>query len=290
MIELAFGEGPAAVLKMAISIMQGNHSSSIISVIGSMRNEQHNTTFKGSPEDVAALTLALDIGDISDMDVGMNQRKKLLDVLFEGFPDVSDTIWGTNQHSLSWLQEAKTTLEPVRMWISSNDPAELCGFYFICHLMVDALTPLSIVRIPMQIERDNSIVTYRSTGEISPEEFCAFARYEEAVSDLQRRVNSDLWNELVHGNSPLRAIVNGSLVSVSNDFYDFALRANIPNGNFETVILIGKTLMQIPGVGDRWLFLRIQNMLQSGELISISAATRDHPYSEVVRRNDHAKR
>lgn len=41
-------------------------------------------------------------------------------------------------------------------------------------------------------------------------------------------------------------------------------------------------LNQIPGVGDRWLFLRIQAMMKSGELIEVSAAISDHPYSGVV--------
>jgi len=50
--------------------------------------------------------------------------------------------------------------------------------------------------------------------------------------------------------------------------------------------LIGKTLNQISSVGDRWFFLRIQAMLQTGELISVSAATGDHPYSGVVKRSN----
>lgn len=91
---------------------------------------------------------------------------------------------------------------------------------------------------------------------------------------------------MVHENAPLRAVVNGSLIGVPKDFYDFALRANMPDGEFKVAQLIGKTLGQISGVGDRWLFLRIQAMLRSGELITVSAVTEDHPYSEVVKRNN----
>jgi hypothetical protein len=295
MIELAFGESPAGALKQAKSMKQGDRLAGAIALIGGTRKEQHEAkkprnwsgiTMEGSSKDVEALTLALDIGDISDMDTHMNARKKLLDVLFADFPGVYDKIWETNQHTLTRLQEAKATLEPVRVWICVSDPAELCGLYFVCRLMVDVQTPLSVVRVPAQVEKDNSIISYRSTGEINPEAFGAFTEYEELISELQRRAYANIWGHLVRENVPLRAVINGSLIGVPKDFYDFALRANMPDGNFKIAQLIGKTVSHIPGVGDRWLFLRIQTMLQSGELISVSATTNDHPYSEVVKRNN----
>jgi len=295
MIELAFGESPAGALKMAKSMKQGDRLNGAIAVIGGTRKEKRKAkkprnwsgiTMGGSSKDVEALTLSLDIGDISDMDTDMNARKKLLDDLFADFPGVSDEIWEANQHTLTRLQEAKATLEPVRIWICVSNPAELCGLHFVCRLMVDAQTPLSVVLVPEQIEKDNSIISYRSTGEINPEAFGVFTEYEEPISELQRRAYANIWSDLVRENAPLRAVINGSLIGVPKDFYDFALRANIPDGEFKVAQLIGKTLSRISGVGDRWLFLRIQAMLQSGELIAVSAATGDHPYSEVVKRSN----
>jgi hypothetical protein len=295
MIELVFGESTAGLLKLAKSLKQGDLINGAIASIGRNRKEQHEAktpcywsgiTMGGSSTDVQALTLALDIGDISDMDTDMNARKKILDYMFENFSGASAAIRETNQHTLTRLQEAKATLEPVRIWICSSDPEELCGLYFVCGLMVDAQTPLSVVRVPEQIEKDNCIISYRSTGEITPEAFGAFTEYEEPISVLQRRVFANLWNGFVRENAPLRAVVNGNLISVPKDFYDFALRANMQDGEFRVVQLIGQTLCQIPGVGDHWLFLRIQAMLQSGELITVSAATEDHLYSAVVKRSN----
>lgn len=90
---------------------------------------------------------------------------------------------------------------------------------------------------------------------------------------------------MLRDNAPLRAIINGNVIGVPIDFYDFALRANMPDGEFRVAQLIGKSLNQIAGVGDRWLFLRIQAMIQSGELIEVSATTDDHPYLGVIIRN-----
>lgn len=296
MIELAFGESTAGALKIAKSMKQGEYLGGAVAVFGGSKKEQREAkkpckwsglTMEGSVKDVEALTLALDIGDISDMNSGMNARKKLLDELFADFKGVSDGIWKTNQHALKRIQEARSTLEPIRMWISTSDPVEMCGLYFICHLMLDSKTPLSVVRVPIQMEKDNSFISYRSTGEISAEEFGTFIRYEEIISQCQRSAYADNWSDLVRVNAPLRAMINGNVIGVPNDFYDFAIRASIPDGEFRVAQLIGKTLIQITGVGDRWLFFRIQSMIQSGELTEVSAATDDHPYTGVIKRNSY---
>lgn len=116
MIELAFGESPAGALKIAKSMKQGDRLNNAIGVIGGTRKEQRKAkkprnwsglTMGGSSEDVAALTLELDIGDISDIDTDMNARKNLLDDLFADFSGVPYGIWETNQLTLTRLQEAK---------------------------------------------------------------------------------------------------------------------------------------------------------------------------------------
>lgn len=266
MIELAFSESTAGSLRYAKTLKRGDYPG-------------------GSSRDVVALTLALDIGDLSDLDTNMNSRKRLQDDMFRNSPGVSDAMWKTNQHTLKRLEEAKEMLEPVRMWICANDPCELCGLYFVCHLMKDAQTPLSVVCVPSEFEKDDGIINYRSTGEVHPDTFGAFAAFEEPVSQLKRMVYSNIWERLVLENAALRVVINGSLIGVPEDFYDFGLRANMPGGELKIVQIIGKTLTQIPGVGDQWLFSRIQTMLQSGELIMLSAASGDNPYSAIVKRN-----
>lgn len=294
MIELAFGESAAGGLKHAKSREQGQELGGAVAMMGGSQEDQYEVkklrkwsgiTMEGNSKDVEALPLALDIGDISDVDTDMNARKKLLDSWFEDFLGAADKIWETNQHALMRILEAKSTMEHIRMWVSTSDPAEMCGLYFICHRMVDANTPLSVVRIPKEIQKDNSIVCYRNIGEIAAEELGALTVYEEPISKLQRKVYANIWADQMRENAPLRAIINGILIGVPEDFYDFALRNNIPNGEFKAAQLIGKTLSQMPGVSDRWLFLRIRTMIQSRELIQVSESTDDHPYSAVIRRN-----
>ena len=292
MVELAFGDSAAGGLKMAKSMKHGEGVARAVGVIGGTERERREVkkpgywtgeSMEGGPQDVEALTLSLDIGDIS---MGMDGRRKVLDDLFGDFPGVPDAIWKTNLHALKRIGEAGRSGEHIRIWVSERDPGELCGLYFVCHMLADTQAPFSAVYIPSRIEREDTVVWYRGTGEIPAEEFGAFTKYEASISGLQRGVYAGIWGDLVRENAPLRAIVNGRVIGVPDYFYDFALRANIPQGECRVAQIIGKTLNHIPGVGDRWLFLRIQQMIRSGELTEITAATDDHPYSAVVRRRE----
>ncbi len=293
MLEIAFNESAAGALKFAKSMKPGERLSGAVAVFGGTVKERREAKkprvwagadMKGCSADVAQLMLMLDIGDISDMDSGMNKRKELLETLFSDFPGVPYAIWETDMTGMKRLEEAKQTLEPVRMWICSGNPAELCGLCFVCHLMSDARTPLSVVRIPEQMEKDGCVVNYSGIGDVDAEMLGELAEYEKPIIETLRGVYADIWNSLVSENAPLRAVINGRLMGVPEDFYDFALRANIPEGEFIVARLIGKTLGKTPGVGDRWLYMRIQNMLRSGELTLVRAASDDHPYSGMVKR------
>lgn len=295
MIELAFGESAAGSLKAAKSCGFYGDLSGPVAIIGGSDEEKTECLKKcesefpdkpmaGSPADVEALTLALDIGDISDTDGGMDRRKSLLDTLFACYPGVADEIWKTNLRALCRLQGAKKEREPVRMWVSRNDPAEMCGLYFVCRFMADSAVPLSVVFIPPYLEKDGCITSFRSTGELSPREFSGFSSCEERISECGRAAYANMWSELVSENAPLRAVVNGGVKSVPEDFYDFAIRANLPDTELRVAQLIGKTLNYISGVGDIWLFLRIKSMITSGEILEIVPASGDHPYSGVIRK------
>ncbi|WP_245570829.1 DUF3658 domain-containing protein [Anaerovorax odorimutans] len=295
MVELAFNESAGGGLKLAKSMKHGKEYSSGIAAVekgSKQKTRNKNKTYKwsgltmeGSSMDVESFSLYLDIGDISNLHTGMESRKNVIKDLYNHYSDVSDEIWETNQHALERIKEAGSTLEPIRMWISLNDPNEVCSLYFICHLMIKSNIPLSVVRIPAWIEMDNYNIRYRNTGEIPAEEFGKLIKYEESISQCQRETYANMWKELVNENASLRVIVNGNLISVPVDFYDFALRENMPEEEIRIGQLIGKTLNQISGVVDSWLFMRIQAMLQSEELIEVAPSNDDHPYSVIIKKN-----
>jgi hypothetical protein len=292
MIELAFNESLAGALKYAKSMKPGQKTTGSAGIIGGSKKDLREAKkpqywpgadMEGSSSDVEALTLALDMGDISDIDADP-ARTKQLSVLYGDFPGVPEEIGKTNAHAINRLRETQVTFEPIRAWICESSPADLCGLYFLCYLTREFRTPLFIVRTPATIEKDDCVISYHSSGEIEPSDLGALCEGVEAVSATMHRFYAGAFLDLMKENAPLRAIVNGTLLSVPESFYDFALYAHMPEGEFVMARLIGNALLHTPGVSDRWLFLRIEHMIQTGELAFVSPATDDHPYSAMLKR------
>jgi len=303
MIELTFGEGPAGALKVAKSMKRQGRAASAIGIIGATRREARKLigsarrearrlaaaaypALEGGADDVESLELALDIGDIAGLDGDLDARRKVLESLYGDFPGVPDALLRASLRALARIRGA--THEKIRLWVCMCDPAELCGLYFVCRLLPESSAPLYVVRVPHQLEAGQSMISHRSTGEIPPEGFASLALREEEISPLLRKHWASLWDGLARENAPLRAAVNGAVMGVPENFYDFALRANLPQDEESVARIIGKTLLALPGVGDRWLFARIQSMLRAGELIQVRPPSGDHPYSGTVRRSRHA--
>ena len=264
MLDITFSESTAGTLKYSRSLNTGSD--------GGKR-----------PGDIIALSLALDIGNISNFDTSLESRRKVIEFLYGQYGDVHEEMWQSSLKSLDKITKAISSNEPIRLWFIENSPSELCGMYYICSL-ANSRTQISVVKIPPLVENGNEITWFHSTAEVAAEKFSEFAKNESPISQAQCSFYAGQWKELEIENAPLRAIINGKLMGVPEDFYDFALRANIPDGEFESARLLGKTLIAIPGVGDRWLYTRIEKMIAANELVEISPTPDDHPYMAVLKR------
>ncbi|RDU23526.1 DUF3658 domain-containing protein [Anaerosacchariphilus polymeriproducens] len=287
MIELAFNDSTAGALKIAKTMKKGEKLC-CTAVFGGTEEEQAELMkpqIPGSQKDIIPLMLELEIGLLNNVDKDWHIRKKILNDLFGNFPGVVEELWQRNISNMKSLQDAKNAMEPIRMWVCDSAPSEMCGLLFICHYMMDANVPLSVVFIPHQIQEDNIITYYRNSGEVLAEQFGKMLEYEKSINRIEKKSYATIWKDLVSENAPLRAILNGTIISVPEDFYDSILRKNIPKEEFIVARIIGKTLNQIPGVSDRWLFLRIQEMVRTGELVEIAEQKDDCPYSGVLKWN-----
>ena len=85
-------------------------------------------------------------------------------------------------------------------------------------------------------------------------------------------------------------MVNGRLTSVPTDFYDSILRQEIRGleAEFDAAFLIGRTICRLPALGDAIIALRVQEMIDRGELavIGTDAAPDGAVYWRRLRRTD----
>ena len=124
---------------------------------------------------------------------------------------------------------------------------------------------------------------YTSWGEMHAGKFYKFLPLEKELSSCEIQFFTSNWVELKEEKSTLRAVVNGKVIGVPEDFYDHLIRKEIPDGEFIMARLIGKILGKYPlGVGDWWYAKRINKMIEDGELMVVQK--KKETYSQVLKK------
>ncbi len=247
----------------------------------------------GTPGDVLCPSCCLDIGPLSGPDVEQARFDLFAAQLGGDFPLPDSTpadyaeqrnrMWAQYRQDRARLTEAAKGGERVRIWYSAA-PWSLCGFYDVCWLLRDCDCSVTAVELPRWMARqDGTVASCLSWGELPPGDWASYLPLEQEIPKSVRRAITMEWMMLREENAPLRAVVNGWLTGVGEDFYDPFLRARIPDGTFQVAQLIGEVLGRARlGIGDWWLAKRIQAMAGRGELVIVSEG--DGFYRDEVRR------
>ena len=219
----------------------------------------------GDPGDVMTLSLGLDMGDIREP-LG-EVRHQLLKQWYD-WDEVADRDWGRCLEAAEHLK-AVGPGDTVRIWVDRT-PASACGLLHAASLLKDTKAAVHVVALPPWRERPDGVVeTYLGWGEVEPERFGHFLSREEPVPPLALGAMAHRWEVLQKENAPLRAVVNGQVRSVGEDFYDDLIRRHIPEGQTKIAPIIGNVLGQ--------------ERLSTGELRMVRE-DREMFYSSVVER------
>lgn len=236
-------------------------------------------------ENTLCFPLSLSIGDISEpfSDERTEFLQSLMRISGSAFADVGQTLMATARKALERLRSAE---EPVRIWYSDH-PDELCGF---CHLMT--LLPkdadVRVVKLPEYEVLGSELRRYSSWGDLEPEELRRFLPLERPLSGIERRCFAGLWSELRSENGPLRAVINGRLRTVGEDFYDCFLLRELQQQpeQFSEAHLIGRILGRYDlGISDWLLAWRIEELISRGMLTPITEPEENCPiYHRFLRK------
>ena len=174
---------------------------------------------------------------------------------------------------------------PIRIW-KSNAPYSTCGFHFVCHLLRNIDCNISVVSLPEYNPiSENETEEYSHWGEVAAGKFYQFLSLEKQLTEIEKRIVSGRWHDLMEENAPLRAIINGKLTSVPENFYDFIIMNNLPDNDFIMARFIGKLLGEYRlGISDSWYALRIEKMIEENKLIIVENKDSSHPYGKGLRK------
>ena len=283
MIEVLFADSEAASMKAAKSIVIYSKIDGPTSVFIAGKKKppekEHSGWLEGSADDVVCFGYRLDIGNIQK-DIEGHYRKNLIFSLLnmemgEETQDYAD--------SFMQMQQLKIYLEAgesIRIWYS-DAPYSRCGLYHLCNILNCYENEIRLVKLPEYAVHGKTIVFYKNWGEVAAEEFAGFLSGERIVSKEEIRMYASLWNELVEDNSPLRAMVNGKMIGVPEDFYDFMILNRITTKPIKECRLIGDIIgHNQASIGDWWYAKRIQHFIEEGLIKVLEDAKR--PYARLI--------
>lgn len=292
MLEVVFSDSAKGGMRAAKNYDQDRMLGGAIAYFGERPSQQEleklyeGQAIDGSSRDVVGIGFSLDIGDIA-CELDGKERKRAFGRIYGGVDfeeqDLEQFFRFQREDLEKLIDEAKKG-ETIRIW-KSNTPFSACAFAFTCDVLRDINCQISVVSLPAYVEAaDDTLQVYTDWAEVSAGKLYQFLPLARELPAVEKRLQSDLWKNLKAENAPLRAVVNGQLISVPEDFYDHILIKSIPEEEFIMARLIGNILGRYPlGVGDGWYALRINKMIADNQLTVISHRDLDHPYGKVLK-------
>ena len=293
MLEVVFSDSTKGAMKIAKNYNEKSMLGGAIGYIGKkptkaeLKKQFEGQAIGGDSQDVVYIGFALDIGDISGEYDGI-ERQNVFRKVWGRF-DLDDNeqkqFFHNQRKDMEKLLAAATNGTPIRIW-KSNTPYSTCGFYFICNVLRNIDCEIGVVSLPEYKQvSENEIVTYSDWGEMNPGKFYQFLPLERQLAQSEKLMFSNRWCDLITENDSLRAVVNGKLISVPENFYDYIITKNIPNDDFIMARLIGKIIGNYElGVSDSWYALRIDKMIEENKLIFVENKDMSHPYEKILKK------
>ena len=248
---------------------------------GNMKASNSPSRINQFAKEIICLGFMMDIGDIQKP-MDSTYRKELIHSMlaqnqWDQDSEMEKQLKQAGAIYSAELQRLKQYLEQgetVRIWYS-DAPYSICGFYSVCNLLQNYRNTVRVVKLPECIVHDQYIVSYQTWGEVVPEELEEFLCYEKQLFREEVRRYAVLWQELMKENRPLRAVINGRVVSVPENFYDFQIWQRLDHTPIMEARLIGDIIGETKlGVADWWYARRIEHFINQKRIHVL----KDSPY------------
>lgn len=231
---------------------------------------------KGRENDVLCFSSPFSMGEIDEDGIG-EKRRETLRCIFRGDDEKkAEDLFEKDKGNLSVLIRRAKPGEPIRVW-SGKTPDEVCGAYFIIEQLsrIGAGKPdVALVKLPDFYERaDGTAVRYIGFGEVEPELFGEFAKKGRKLPYNIIIHMAEHWSALRKENASLRAVINGMIVSVSENIYDKYILGEIAlqPSEFCEASVIGSVISKYQfGIGDDFIACRIEKFIGDKILAPVS--------------------
>ena len=237
---------------------------------------ENAVVLEGKSEDAFCLALYLSIGKLSSE----NRETVLWNMArYDVLPEQVEAEKETVRDRLKQAQKTLNTIcarlksgESLRIWIGSS-AEDRCMISWLANQLLRrnlGTAKLLLNQLPGKYQRpDGTFVSFKDWGEVEPllwGQLDRELRQEVPTDDLVHQ--AQIWQQLCQENGDLRIVDNGSLRSVSADYYDARIQAEIDRQpeEFPEACVIGHLIGEGLRMPDTWIADRIERMIQAGQL------------------------
>lgn len=143
-----------------------------------------------------------------------------------------------------------------------SEPHNLCAVTYDCNLLNDIKCDITYIDLPEEMPSWSLVPSNKY-----PEYLC----FEKQLDLKTKLFYSNKWINLRKENAPLRAVVNGTLTSAREGFYDMFILSSIGDEKkFMADVIINVLNTYRLGISDSLVYLRIMTMINQNKLQLIS--------------------
>lgn len=229
---------------------------------------------------VICVGYALDIGDISRDDLIYGRKKEFLQLELLKYNDGQlERIFKEQEKDAETLLKAIKTGKGIRVW-RSNEPHNICAFAFLCDIIYEYNINVFCIELPLG---------YPSWSLLKSEMYSDMLLNEYWMLREEIKAYRNRWRMLREENAQLRAITNGVITSVPEDFYDSFIEKNISSTESSIGEVIVKSVQgNNLGVSLNWLFLRIKTMIENQKIKIVRTCDQDE-FATIIKLDDKDK-
>lgn len=224
---------------------------------------------------IVNLDLKLNYGPING-DIFKAQAMREIDIYKSFFKNVSEnecnSCYKEKLHSINSailkINKQLKTHGILRLWISNN-AFDRCALYWFCNYMKDYDCKINVVMCPgVEISANKNKLT-ENTRWAAFDNLPYMASFAKNVRELTKQeleLYSNLWQELVEKNAPLRVLIDNKIISTTDDFFDNVILSCIAETPQSQATIINRFLGKWYCADFCFVSQRIEYLIEKGKI------------------------
>lgn len=179
----------------------------------------------------------------------------------------ADELRASVMKQIEQLKSAIVAGEPLRVWWSETADDQL-GFYWFCQLTQRVTNQVTQVLVPLMLPKAkkwSALYRVSHLGELDFADIQSVLQNEHSLSVNERQSYANGWQAVLEENAPLRVSLNGTVVGVSEAFFDHFLSVEKLT-NWPATRVIGEAMGNYSvDVPDWWYRYRLDRLSSKGD-------------------------